>query len=196
MCTGRFVRFFCPEAIAANKLCPHFDPICQGMTPYAQLWVQTKFVCCNGHFGDCVDCPLLYRAGNVEYQDGSAVECPECSKRLREGRAGETAETVMKPTPVEGEDTYVMVAAEREDAYMADSEGDSDGGSEGGSDGDSESSGASYVSASENMEMTDADAENMVDEDKMDVEFGNVCGCQDCADFDIVCGCKDCMEAQ
>jgi hypothetical protein len=213
MCTGKFVRSFCPQAIAANPLCPHFN-VFQEMTPYAQVWVQTKFVCCGGHFGDCVQCPMLYIPGNIEYQDGIGVECPACSARLREMKAGEVAGEVARemtgtaarpilvddevtgtperPILVDGEDTYVMVPAEREDAYMADSEGDSEEDSDGGA--SCVSSGTSHVSDSENVEMTDADVEGVVDQDNTAAKSRIVCGCRDCAEFDIVCGCKDCMK--
>jgi hypothetical protein len=99
-------------------------------------------VCCGSHFGGCVDCPLLYSPSHIEYQNRSGVECPDCSARLGGERAGEAAATGTGmgtgPTLLEGDDTYVMVSAEREDAYMADSEDSED---------DSETSGPSCVSS-------------------------------------------------
>jgi hypothetical protein len=144
-------------------------------------------VCCGSHLGNCVNCPLLYYPGNIEYRNQSGVECPDCSARLREERASEAAGTrTGTGTLLEGEDTYVMVSAQGEDAYMADSE---DSGEEEESPGPSfvssrtscASSEGSCVSGSENAEMTDADGESGVDGDMED-------------GFEIVCGCKDCLK--
>jgi hypothetical protein len=50
---------------------------------YAYLWVQTKWVCCGNHMGECWECPVLWQPGNIEWYDACALECDACSARIR-----------------------------------------------------------------------------------------------------------------
>ncbi|KAH6838470.1 hypothetical protein B0I37DRAFT_386976 [Chaetomium sp. MPI-CAGE-AT-0009] len=92
MCTGEIMRFFCPEAITQNRLCPHYNP--DGPTPvYRTSWVPSKFVCCGNHHGQCTQCPVLHLPGNVQTFDVYTVICYDCDARLKRGVEAEMEAT-------------------------------------------------------------------------------------------------------
>ncbi|KAK3295373.1 uncharacterized protein B0H64DRAFT_373612 [Chaetomium fimeti] len=83
MCTGTLIRFFCPEAIMQNKLCPFYNP--NGPTSvYRALWSPSEFVCCRNHDSRaCITCPALRQPGNFRYSDTCSVVCDTCGARMK-----------------------------------------------------------------------------------------------------------------
>ncbi|KAK4155738.1 hypothetical protein C8A00DRAFT_31398 [Chaetomidium leptoderma] len=115
MCTGQFVRFFCPQAIQRNPLCPYYNPDLDGngVRHYGSMWVPAMFVRCGNHRGDCLECPALHDTpGNIEQQDACALECVHCGERLRREREeAEAGRVVMEEnceSVYEGEDSKEM----------------------------------------------------------------------------------------
>ncbi|AEO68756.1 uncharacterized protein THITE_2024501, partial [Thermothielavioides terrestris NRRL 8126] len=83
MCRGRYIRFLCPESLAGNPQCPHYDPATGNVHVFASLWQQMAWVCCGNHAGDCVTCPALFAdPAAIEVFDACALACDPCGARL------------------------------------------------------------------------------------------------------------------
>ncbi|KAH6635973.1 hypothetical protein F5144DRAFT_591278 [Chaetomium tenue] len=83
MCTGKLIRFFCPEAGKHNKLCPSYNATGRIIKDHRRVWVRTEFKCCGRHGGSCVECMDLYEPKNVTVVNAWAVLCDGCGARLR-----------------------------------------------------------------------------------------------------------------
>ncbi|EAQ91533.1 predicted protein [Chaetomium globosum CBS 148.51] len=83
MCTGKLIRFFCPEARKENKLCPNYNTTSGVIKDHRKVWMHSEFKCCGRHAGPCVECEDLYEPKNVKVVNAWAVLCDGCGARLR-----------------------------------------------------------------------------------------------------------------
>lgn len=198
MCTGKFVRYFCPVAIAKDPLCKYFDPATCRIRSYSQLWVRSKFVCCGQHRGSCVKCPVLYHPGNIEYQQSGTLNCLGCGARLYKERAAAEGHTELEGSVASyWSDSYTgtSVYAEMMEAKIEkEVEKDVDGFMEVEKEVEKQVDGCVEVKKDAEEEVDGfVEVEKEVEEVEGFVEVNvEIDGAMD-VKWEIVCNCKDCM---
>ena len=83
MCKGKLIRFFCPEANKETSLCPTYNVAAGMLCEYRKIWRKSEFRCCGDHYGECTQCPALYKPGHITVVDAWGVPCSYCGARMR-----------------------------------------------------------------------------------------------------------------